>query len=162
MSIYEFHQNGNKETLNGVRKTEQNKTYLCTECVLNLGIPCRGAVTVCMLSLQGFTKGLHKCREEESTRGYCIQRPRKLLNCKTLDTRNVFKRNTPLSLTSGFRHCWRQDKYSRATFGLEIVLMFFFFFKVLVTFLFAKYHRQSLWHCYDTAANAFISFLPPP
>lgn len=142
-----------------MRKTKQNKKYLCTECVLYC-MSCRGVVTVCMLSLQGFKKGLYKCRDEKSTRGYCIQRPRKSLNCKTLDTRKVFRRNTPLSLTSGFRHWCRQDKYSRATFGLNQFLRFFK--KILISFLFAKYHKQSLWQCYDPAANAFIPLLLPP
>lgn len=53
--------------------------------------------------------------------GYCLRRPR---NCLLLDIRKVFKRNMPLSLTSGIRHCWRRDVRQ----GQCLVLIFFLSF----------------------------------
>lgn len=103
------------------KKKNQTKKDLCTECAIELRCFTGVIMTVCTLSKQGFKKELHKFREEKSTGAYCLWMPRKLLNLLSLDIRKVFKRNMPLSSTSGIGHCWRQD----VRLCQSLILMFF-------------------------------------
>lgn len=130
-----------------VQKTKDK--YLCR--VLKR----KGIRTVGILGVQGFKKELHKFREEKSDGRLVLMKAQELLNCLSLDIRKVVKKNMPLSETSGIRCCWRQDVRQ----GQPLI---FFFFKFLVNFLFATYHKLSLWHSYDTAANAFLLSPPQP
>lgn len=104
-----------------------------------------------IFSERGFKKEMHKFREDKSDGQLQLTKAQELLNDLLLDIRKVVKRNMPPSLTPDIRDCWRQDVRQ----GQPLV-SFFFSLSFCVTFLFVPYHKLSLWHSCDTAANAFL------